>query len=303
MTSEPPTHVAVTVILAIRNAAVTLSEQLEALAAQNFTGRWELLVVDNGSSDRGAAIVEEMRGRLPELRVVPAFNKVGLAYARNVGAAAARGAILAFCDGDDIVDPGWVAALADRCAAYELVGGVLDVDSINSREVITWRGGSPTGKGLPVALNYLPFAVGASFAVQAETYEAVGGMDEFFQTCCDDVDFSWRVQEQGGRLGLASEAVTQYRLRSELAQAVRQQFRYGQMSAWLAVKHPAVPPATYPSGELLYLLTRTPLIFLSRDRRRGRYLCAAAWRAGSMAGTIAVRRSRAWSRIRGDDRR
>ena len=82
MTEDP----ALTVILLTRNGARTIGRQLEALANQSSSEPWELVVVDNGSSDRTLEIVEEYRSRLPSLRVADASGDRGAAHACNIGA-------------------------------------------------------------------------------------------------------------------------------------------------------------------------------------------------------------------------
>ena len=76
-----------------------------------------------GSSDETVAIAEQWQDRLPGLRIVAADEKAGLPYARNVGSRAATGRILAFCDADDVADPGWLAGLLAGTSRADIVGG------------------------------------------------------------------------------------------------------------------------------------------------------------------------------------
>jgi len=97
----------VSVVVPVRQGARTLGEQLEALSRQTYSGEWELIICDNGSTDgtRGRALA--WQGALP-LRIVDASAKKGVAHARNVGIEATRGAYVLICDADDVVDPaGW----------------------------------------------------------------------------------------------------------------------------------------------------------------------------------------------------
>src|SRR5690349_1945599 len=104
------------IVIAARDAAATLGEQLDALATQVWDGTWEVLVVDNGSTDATCAIVRAAARQWPGLRLVEATDGVGPAYARNVGSRSATGRSLAFCDADDVVAPGWVAAMGGALA-------------------------------------------------------------------------------------------------------------------------------------------------------------------------------------------
>ena len=104
-------------MLACRNAEAHLGGQLEALAAQECDLPWELVVSDNGSTDRSLAIVREYRDRLPRLVVVDSSARRGPAAARNDGVRAAGGSLIVFCDTDDVVGPGWLAGVRHRVPA------------------------------------------------------------------------------------------------------------------------------------------------------------------------------------------
>src|SRR5437660_1895674 len=119
MESSEPSHgsnrgraALISVIVPIRNGERHVAEQLAALRRQTYGGTWELIVVDNGCSDRSMEIVEHCRDQLPGLVIVDARRRRGLGRARNAGASAARGELLAFCDADDAVAPTWLEALA-----------------------------------------------------------------------------------------------------------------------------------------------------------------------------------------------
>src|SRR6266545_10527 len=99
------------VVVPCFNSAKTIAIQLEALANQTWSEPWEVIVADNGSTDSSVAIAESYKKRLPHLRIVDASDRRGAGHARNVGAAAAAGDLLAFCDADDEVAPGWLSAM------------------------------------------------------------------------------------------------------------------------------------------------------------------------------------------------
>ena len=107
------------VIIPCYNAAPTIAAQLDALTGQCWMHQWEVIVVNNHSTDGSMEVVERYRTRLPHLRIVDAFARRSRPYALNVGAAAATGESLAFCDADDEVGPGWVAAIGDALIKYQ----------------------------------------------------------------------------------------------------------------------------------------------------------------------------------------
>lgn len=95
------------VIIPCCNATATLGAQLASIAAQAYDSPWEVLVADNGSSDDSRAIALSYAASIPSLRVIDASGKRGAAHARNMGAAAATGTFLLFCDADDEMAPGY----------------------------------------------------------------------------------------------------------------------------------------------------------------------------------------------------
>jgi GT2 family glycosyltransferase len=275
----------------VRNGAATIAEQLAALAEQDYADPWEVVVVDNGSTDSTRTVVGQWRERLPDLRIVSAADRTGLAYARNVGVAAAAGAVLAFCDADDVAERCWLSELLVGVRGADIVGGRLELERLNSELVRTWRGLPERDLRHPVALDYLPYAVGANFAVRREAFERVGGCDEAFTICGDDVDLSWRVQRSGGRLHFREEAVMHYRLRRDLIGLMRQRYRYGRAEGLLRVKFAdAVTPTSWRETVWLdrYLLKRSWHL-VAGARRRGSWLAMASHRAGQLRGLARYR--------------
>jgi glycosyltransferase involved in cell wall biosynthesis len=114
------------VVICTRDRAASLQRTLASLvvAARTMTHPWELLVVDNGSSDNTADVVASFADRLP-IRCVRE-DKAGLSNARNAGVREGRGQYFVWTDDDVTVDPGWLQAWASGIAAapdYAVFGG------------------------------------------------------------------------------------------------------------------------------------------------------------------------------------
>jgi glycosyltransferase involved in cell wall biosynthesis len=278
------------VIVCVRNGAATIAEQLSALAAQDCAEPWELVVVDNGSTDGTVAVVRGWEDRLPRLRVVPASERTGLAYARNVGAQAAHGEVLAFCDADDVADPRWLGALTAGAREAEMVGGRLELHRLNGELARQWRA-RPDSLALPTALGYLPYAVGANFAIRRNTFLAAGGCDERFTVCGDDLDLSWRVQRDGGSLLFRPDAVMHYRLRTDLRAVLRQRYGYGLVEGLLRKKfNDAIPPvAPRARARSIASLVAHSSELVGGVGRRGAWLGDASHLAGQLRGSVRYR--------------
>src|SRR4051794_9763721 len=126
------------VIIACRDAQDVLGVQLAALAGQESPVPWEVLICDNGSTDRTVALAETWADRLP-LRVVDAAGIAGAGPARNAGVQAARGEWLAFCDADDEVGDGWLAAVCGALAEHPFVAGRFEGTRLNSARTLRSR--------------------------------------------------------------------------------------------------------------------------------------------------------------------
>jgi glycosyltransferase involved in cell wall biosynthesis len=213
------------VVIPVRNAALELPEQLEALARQTFQGIWETVVVDNGSTDHSAAIARSFGDRLPGLKVVPAADMSGQAYALNVGAARAAGRSLLFLDADDRVEPGYLEHMAGSLRNHPFVAGRLDCDSLNPPWLRRSRPPTQTDE-LGSPFGYLPSAAGCSIGVRRDIFEAVKGFDPSIQLG-NDVDFCWRVQRLPTPLVFVPEAVVAYRYRQTVRAIFRQARTYG----------------------------------------------------------------------------
>ena len=83
--------VKVSVVVACYNAERHIATQLEAIARQECPWPWEVILSDNGSTDRTVAIAEPFRERMPCLRIVDSSGERGAAAARNNGVRNARG--------------------------------------------------------------------------------------------------------------------------------------------------------------------------------------------------------------------
>lgn len=277
-----------TVVIPALNAEDLIGHQLEALAAQTFTD-FEVVVADNGSTDRTAEVVHARAGAL-EVRVVDASGRRGVSHARNTGLREARAAKVVFCDADDIVDPAWVGAMDAALARDDVVGGHLEVERVNPPEVISWAG-SPTGSGLPAAMGYLPYAVGANLGLNRQVIDTVGDFDESYVGGHEEVDLCWRAQEAGLTLGFAPDAVVHYRLRASLRAAARQRYWYGRSYAQLYRAFRDSPVVSTPVRRELRAYA-VLLRSLPRDIRHGRWglwVVTASFTLGRLAGDLRYR--------------
>jgi GT2 family glycosyltransferase len=231
-------------------------------------------------------VVEARRGAFQELRVVRTSRR-GLNRARNLGARSARGELLAFCDADDVVSPGWLAALVAAAREADLVGGTLDLETLNPPSVRAWRPGVPLA-ALPVAHEFLPYVPGGNCAIWADVARALG-WDESFRFGSSDVEYGWRAHLAGYRLGFAPDAVIAQRFRSRLAPTLLQHVRYGASVPHLYRRFgPLGMRSPGPAGALQTWrrIARTTPDLLRSPERRGHWLRFTAVSVGRLGGSV-----------------
>ena len=276
----------VSVIIPTYNGAATLVEQLEAIRAQTYDGPWEVLVVDNRSSDTTVAVVAAFMDWLPNLRLIPAYERQGRGYAINCGAHAARGDLFLFCDSDDVADPFWVAAMAEGLADYDLVVGVTEVERLNAHRP---KAIVPHNRPSHPSLGFLPRAAGCNSGVTRAAFEAVGGFADDSERA-QDIDFSWRLQLAGYSIHEVPDAVMHFRLRVKFGAIWRTTTRSAMAHAWLyrRFRHHGMPASSWRAARADYWWLLRQLCALPfRDYNFAvSWLYKAALRVGRLKGSL-----------------
>jgi len=171
-----------TVIICSYNRASSLFNTLVSLEQQALpAGRtWEVVVVNNNSSDRTEDVIGEFvrKGNL-SLRYV--FEKQqGLPYARNAGIKQAAGEILAFTDDDCITNSDWILSICNEFKSNPSVSGIGGrVELYDSRDKpVTIR---PFKERIAFESTAQLFYLvpGCNMAFRREVFEAIGGFDPY----------------------------------------------------------------------------------------------------------------------------
>lgn len=224
----------ISVVVCTYNGSRTLRECLEALGQLDYPD-YEVIVVDDGSTDDSARIAKEY-----PVRLISTANR-GLSAARNTGMDAAKGSIVAYTDDDAFPDPHWLKYLAwtflnTDCAG---VGGpnIPPPDDEALAECVANAPGGPVH--VLISATEAEHIPGCNCAFRKENLEAVGGFDPQFRTAGDDVDLCWRFLEKGWKLGFHAGAMVWHRRRASLSTYWRQQKGYGKAEALLERKWPS----------------------------------------------------------------
>lgn len=283
--AHPRSTPLVSVVLPVFQGAATIGEQLEALSRQTYSGVWELVISDNGSTDgtRGRALA--WRGTLP-LRIVDASRRRGVAHARNTGIEAARGECILICDADDVVDQHWMEYMVEALFDHDIVTGRGDRQLLNTPDLFEWMGeGDQTDAESDY--GYLRYAAGGNLGMRREVATALAGFDESLLRA-EDIDWSWRAQYAGYNVHFERRAVVYYRHASDVRTVMSKWFRGGMTEPLLyrRHRHRGLQAAPYPEVlETWRWLWRNAPVALRDPALSNRWLANAARRSGRVVGS------------------
>jgi GT2 family glycosyltransferase len=223
----------ISVVVCTYNGSKTIWRALEMLTALEYPD-YEVIVVSDGSTDRTDELVRQF-----DVRLIKTENR-GLSSARNTGAEAATGEIVAYTDDDAYPDPHWLhfLAIGFESGDWAAMGGpnILPPGVGPVEECVSHSPGGATHVLLSdVEAEHLP---GCNLSVRRDRLLEVGGFDPQFITAGDDVDLCWRLQERGWKLGYHPGAAVWHHSRDSVRRYWKQQRGYGKAEAQLERKWP-----------------------------------------------------------------
>jgi glycosyltransferase involved in cell wall biosynthesis len=183
--------VVVSVVIPALNEERVIGSCLQALTNQTCPGTFEVIVVDNGSSDGTIAVVRQF-GRDLNIRILEKKN-ASISALRNVGARAARADFLAFLDADCIPQADWIklGATLLRSGRFGVIGAHYTIPPDSSWVARTWYGRMASHKRGPV--SYVP---AGDLFISRELFLRIGGFDETLNTS-EDCELCQRVAASG----------------------------------------------------------------------------------------------------------
>jgi GT2 family glycosyltransferase len=281
----------ISVVIPCGSGVSMLLEQLGALEGAQCPEPWEVIVVDNGfsTSEEVGDRLDRFVSSLPGFKVVPAPDKKGAGYARNVGVDAAKGDKLAFLDADDVADAGWLSAMSRALDDHAVVASRWDIEMLNDPDVrATRKNGQATGVRRYLHPNYLDHAGGCGLGVRRSAFDQVGGFDEQF-LLLEDTDLTWRLQLAGHELAFAHDAVVHIRFRPTSRDSFRQAYGYGKYNVLLykTYRERGMPKLTFQTGLRSIGALIANSIQLANPRSRQKFLRSLGFQLGRIGGSIA----------------
>lgn len=285
----PSGPIELSVVIPAFNAESTIVAQLDALQGQQWDAPWEVVVADNGSTDETAALVAQRAATDARIRLVDASDHRGAAHARNCAVAAAQGASIAFCDADDVVGDGWLAAMGSALRRTSFVTGPQEFKVLNESWLHGIYGTRPATE-LQLFAGIFPFGATANLGIQRGLFDRLHGFDTSIAVY-EDLDLCLRVWLDGVMLEFVPEAVVHYRYRENLRALWRQAITYGAaspaMARRLADAGRRTPSRWDGARNWLWLVRKLPSL---RSRAgRARWVVVAGGSLGRLVGSVRSR--------------
>lgn len=223
----------VTIVVPTRNRAKLVVECVTSALAQSGDHTYEVVVVDDGSTDGTSDAIGELSSRNPDVIRTVSGPHQGLNAARNTGARAARAELIAFLDDDAIVPEDYVTAViegAQRHPDVHCFGG--RVRTKYEGPLPPWCGKEPFEPELEAGPEDRPIekAMGGNLIIRRSAFEQVGPFDEAIAFCGDEMEWQHRAKVLGGGVMYLPAAFMWHRRpASELKvrQLMRRNFRKG----------------------------------------------------------------------------
>lgn len=207
----------VSVIIPIHDKIAYTLACLRSIASHGAKTPFELIVVDDASSDDSAAALAQLSG----VRLIHNANNLGFIGSCNAGAALARGTHLLFLNNDSQVTPGWLDRLLDcfieepKCgiAGSQLVypdGRLQEAGGLVYADGSSWNYGRFEKRDDPRFLyrRDVDYVSGAALMIVAQLFRDIGGFDSRYTPAyCEDIDLAFATRAAGHRVIYQPESV------------------------------------------------------------------------------------------------
>ena len=230
----------VSVLIPCFNEERQAGETFAALAALAYPA-YEIIAINDGSSDNTGAILDELTLQIPQLRVVHLASNQGKSTAMNAGALAARGEILVGIDGDALLDPHALTWLVRRFQMDATLGALTGNPRIRNRASLLGKLQVGEFSSIVGLIKRAQSTYGTLFTVSGvicafrkRALQDAGWWSPGALT--DDVDVTWRIQLAGWRVTFEPKALCWILTPETLSGLWRQRLRWAEGGVQAIVK-------------------------------------------------------------------
>lgn len=238
------------VIIAVRNEKKTIGKCLESISKQNYSGSYEIIVVDGMSSDGTYQHLQELKNIYDfKLYKNPIINA---AAGRNMGIKHSNGKLIAFIDGDAIADKNWLSSIISVFKRHgNKVAGVggpdlLPIDSSDKERFIGLVMTSPLARGGKLnpstqhSLSEKEESVGhiptCNLCLQKQVLDEMNGFDEYFVKG-QDLELNHRIKKAGYILLYSPEVKVVHYRKNSIQNFARQIYKWAKAKVAIIKKH------------------------------------------------------------------
>jgi GT2 family glycosyltransferase len=241
------------IIIPTFNGAKRIARCLDSLRDQTAGRNVETLVVDDGSTDDIADVVERFTG----VRLISQAN-AGPAAARNHGAREANGDVILFTDDDCEPAPGWLDAMLEPFRDEEVVG-VKGAYRTRQKSLIARfvQAEYEDRYRLMARIQDIDFIDTYSAAFRRPRFLEMGGYDtDFPVACAEDIELSYRMSAKGWKMRFAPSAIVYHQHPHSLVRYLKKKFKFAFWRVLAVQKNPgkAVKDSHTPQLMKLQLL-------------------------------------------------
>jgi len=217
----------VSIIVPVYNGAATIVQGVESLLAQDYPREsFEIIVVDNGSKDRTVEILQPY-AQSDKIVLLSETNILNAYGARNTGAKAAKGDILAFTDSDCVADKEWLVRLLAQ-HMDERIGAFIGDIRVYEPKIILERYYSSDWMSLRgKKLGGFPGMRGANCAIRHDCFERLKGFRDSVSSGGDSDFLRRMLQETSFIYAIALDALVHHENHETVVQIFKRSLRFG----------------------------------------------------------------------------
>lgn len=226
----------VSVIIPAYNAEKTIGMCLDALTKQDYSGEYEIIVIDDGSTDSTPDIVSQFN----KTQLIRQKN-AGPASARNKGASVARGEIVLFTDSDCVPEPGWIFEMLRSFHEDREVVGVKGAYKTRQQEITARFVQLEYEDKYNYMLKdrYIDFIDTYSAGFRKDIFMEMKGYDtDFPVACAEDVELSYRMSNEGYKMVFNPDAVVYHTHPKSLIDYLKKKYKFAYWRMLAVKKNP-----------------------------------------------------------------